>query len=237
MFRSLAAVAALLVVVGCGPADQMTAAGRCTADAQCPVGTSCDAKLGVCVSGGSASSTPVAKPLPNEYGKYCENDSHCAGVAGTTCTMSQCIFPCANGAQCPGGTTCGGQGYPGCFQNCASSAECKNESMCGVMNPGYGNAAFQACYPKFPSDLGGTCKDDLGCGEDFKCVVTSTRPNGYCTKTCTASSDCWGGICVVSGSNTSGICSPKCDSPGSQSTCVPGTTCRSLSGSSYGYCF
>jgi hypothetical protein len=232
MFRSLAAVAVLFVVVGCGPADQASA-GRCTADAQCPVGASCDTKLGVCVTGTAQSST---KPLPANYGKYCENDSHCAGIAGTTCNYNECTYSCANGATCPAGTTCGGSSFPGCFQDCAQSSECKNDSVCGVMKPSNG-AAFSACAPRYPSDLGGPCEDDLGCGEDFKCVVTTSRPNGYCTKSCTANSDCWGGLCVVVGSNTSGVCAPKCDSPGTMSTCAPASVCRPLNSASYGYCF
>lgn len=236
MLRLLAALAVSFVVVGCGPAgsvDQLSNAGRCTADAQCPVGTSCDAKLGVCAAGTSS----TAKPLASNYGKYCERDSHCADIPGTTCNSYQCTNSCANGAQCPSGTTCGGPSYPGCFQNCSSSSECKNDSMCGVMKPSSG-PEFSACFPKWPSDTGGTCKDNLGC-DDSNICLKSVHPNGYCSKVCVTASDCsLGDLCVrMKASDADGLCVPKCTSPGSQSTCVPGTSCKALSSVSYGFCF
>jgi hypothetical protein len=127
MFRSLFAALVVSFVAGCGPADSV--AGRCTADAQCPVGASCDETIGVCVVGGSSSQTggvnqSQPKSLPANYGHYCNTDAQCGDVAGTSCRYNECTFNCANGAICPSGTVCtGATGSFACMQDCSSTTE------------------------------------------------------------------------------------------------------------------
>lgn len=240
MFRSLFAALVVSLVAGCGPADSV--AGRCTADAQCPVGASCDETIGVCVVGtsatqGASGSSQTNAALPSGYGRYCETNAECGDVAGTQCIFNECIKRCSNDATCSSGTVCGGNnGTFGCFQQCSNSP-CLNSGACAPAPSGPAEGQF-ICYPKIPASLGGKCSTSGDCRSELSCMKNSTHPEGYCSKACTTNADCYNGFdaCIVVAGTTSGICMPKC-APSGAGMCREGTTCSPVSGTSYGVCY
>lgn len=244
MFRSLFAALVVAFVVGCGPADSVST-GRCTADAQCPVGASCDETIGVCVAGGSTSSgtqtTGVNQSQPNAlpsgYGRYCESNAECSGVAGTSCLFNACVKSCSSAGTCDAGTACAGNnGTFGCFQSCAMNP-CLNGGTCSPAPTGPAMGE-RICVPKAPASLSGKCSKDSDCRAELRCTINAKHPEGYCSMGCSTDADCYNGFdaCIVPAGSTSGMCMPKCGfSP--NATCREGTTCTAVGNASFSVCY
>lgn len=245
MNRVLSAVSSLVVVVlsSCGGG-----AGRCTADSQCPVGSSCDETVGVCVMPGSGSSNGGGSGatgggsggnpsmISASYGKGCASSSDCASAPGTTChsEIKECLSSCANGAKCPTGAECVGNGYDVCVRTCDSHGDCAADNFCNVSS----SIASKACQLKKDKwSLGRECGNDSECEDNAFCVKKNGQAQGVCTKVCAGSDECGiGQECVITGSSGASACFNTCYAVGQQATCTNGFTCRALSGVSYGWC-
>lgn len=243
MNRVLFAVSSLVVVVlsSCGGG-----AGRCTADSQCPVGSSCDETVGVCVMPGGGSSNGGGSGatgggsggnpsmISANYARTCAANTECADVPGTTCTkefdLNQCLSSCADGKSCPVGSKCITNNNANiCIRDCESHSDCSTEQFCN---------ASKICSPRYDKwSLGRDCSSDNDCEDNAFCVKKTGQSQGVCTKTCADSSECAGGQeCVITGSSGASACFDTCYAVGQQASCTNGFTCRALSGVSYGWC-
>lgn len=234
MNRFLVAVSSLVVVVlsSCG------GMGRCTADSQCPVGASCDETVGVCVTpggggstgGGSGATGGNPSMISASYGKACTTSSDCSSTPGTTChaQAKQCLSSCANGAKCPTGAECVGNGYDVCVRMCETHSDCASTQYCG---------SSDMCVDKYEKwSLGRSCGSDNDCESNAFCTKKTGQSKGVCTKACNDSNECHGGQECVIGSTGASACFNICYSVGQQSICTNGFTCRALSGVDYGWC-
>lgn len=229
----------VLSVFGVAILSSCGAAGRCTANAQCPVGTSCDETVGVCVSsgaGGGGGGGTGSSRIDANYGKACSGVSDCAALPGTSCSSraNQCLNSCAGNAQCPAGSECARDADNLCLRTCTSHSDCSSEQYCGTSSI----VASKICFTKTPGwSLGGSCARDGDCETGAFCVVTQSHPDGVCTKTCNGSSDCpRATVCVGSSGSSSSFCFEPCYNPGRQDVCRAGFTCRPLQGSTSGFC-
>lgn len=222
--------------------------GRCTADSQCPVGSSCDSTIGVCVtpgggssSGGGSGSTDGGSGgnpsmISADYGKSCTGSNSCSSLPGTSCVEGpdQCLSSCAGGAKCPVGSECFAYDMNICVRTCASNADCSSEQYCSVST----YSASKVCYTKKDKwSLGRECGSDNDCESSAFCVKKNGQTKGVCTKVCDSKSECGlGQECIVTGSSGASACFDVCFAVGQQSHCINGFSCRALSGVDYGWC-
>lgn len=245
MNRVLSAVSSLVVVVlsSCGGG-----AGRCTADSQCPVGSSCDETVGVCVMPGSGSSNGGGSGatgggsggnpsmISADYGKSCTSDSNCSSVPGTTCTpnVNQCLATCANGQACPIGSECVDDvNVNRCVRTCSTHSDCSSEQYCNESS----YISSKVCLTKVEKwSLGKDCTSDSDCESSAFCVKKTGQSTGVCTKDCQRVTDCAEGQECVGLSGDPAFCFDFCFGIGQTSTCRNGMSCRAINGVSYGFC-
>jgi Cys-rich repeat protein len=183
------------------PGDPRGCVPGCTSDADCPVGSTCDA--GVC--------TPTG----------CTDDTECP--FGMFCDAGTCTTGCTDDTQCPGGFcnagVCGvctdNRQCPGGFCNAGICGGCTDDTQCpgGFCNAGIcgGCTSDWQCPGGFCNE--GTCG---GCTSDWQC------PGGFCDAGtcggCTSDWQCPGGFC---NEGTCGGCTSDSQCPGG--TCNAGT--------------
>lgn len=211
----------------CSAAHQCSA---CTADAQCPGGTTSPPSglcvLGLCKTGNCHVNADCAAI----NGGFCSANSciPCAqntdcGASGFVCTAGTCApGNCAQESDCPSGQLCSASHY--CVA-CTGNAQCGQNRVCsaGLCKPG--NCATTAdCAASFPGEvcnpLNLTCSL---CTADSQCAVGNICISGKCTAgNCHSAADCAGGKQLC---NTTSHQCYGCDSTTLTGGCPAGNVC------------
>ena len=205
---ALAAMGLALALAGCSgssntckktsdcPSGQIcTSAGTCSADkcagVTCNGHQTCDATSGKC-TGTCCQAGDCADPRTQCDETACQS-------GGNACVQKQCDPACQTGFTCNPVAN-----PPTCEATCLTQGCPNPNEMC--------NAQTGACEvrPPVAGEVGSNCTSTADCnpngGSNFTCF--SSVPGGYCSKTCSADTDCpQGAFC---GSN--GICIDACDS-------------------------
>ncbi|MGV3623223.1 MAG: hypothetical protein ACO1OB_20555 [Archangium sp.] len=193
---------------------QLCASGRCIKDPDASV---------ILDDGGmmivDAGTPDSGMPACGARGERCCTGNAC--FFGLSCDRGTCQTPT------PDAGACGNVGEPCCINNVCTAAN----SSC----------AAGICQAQMVPDAGQTLKmTGEACTTDTQCVdgacLTVRFDNGYCTKGCTTSGDCFGGS--QCGSNPSGVgparvCLKNCTSPNtSPGGCRTGYVCEPNAGTS-----
>lgn len=187
----------------------------------------------------SGSNPPKDQPASNS-GAACSSDSQCSGT-GAFCVEKApngaCTRECTTNAQCGPNGTCTnyGSGESFCNVSCPFPG---GQSTCraGYTCFGYSNASGGFCDPTPKAPVGAACTADSQCGTAACGTSAMGWVNGYCTKSCTDTSECGaGGTCTDFGQGVA-LCMANCASPGTQSTCRSGYSCRAFQGTTTGFC-
>lgn len=263
MIRASALISVLLLAAACGtsaPVKCTTAncSGCCSEAGECLGPTkqspqSCGREGGacrvclpqqLCASGGCVTNPDASIPFEDAGAVEPEVDAgrpdaavQC-GTEGQPCCASQtCYAPlaCQRGlCQTPGAVTdagaCGRVGQQCCAnQTCTEAGTSCNGTTCFALTPDGGVDAGPA-----QKALGEACSVDRDC-RDGVCLVLGFT-GGYCTKGCTAATDCNSGSqCAVntSGSGPAKICFKQCPTGGqAPGGCRTGYVCEANAGTS-----
>jgi hypothetical protein len=209
--------------IGCSSAsspgsfgEDAGASGECSKDSDCKGSRIC--KSGACVdipvdSGAPAKDTGTPPPDCAEPGETC---------TGTTC--------CQASTKAPKGAICASNDNV-CHAKCASNSECVSGCCATVTGETYGACADKSFCPA--GGIGDGCADASSC----KSGLCAGGTDGWCTRTCTYSTDCYGdyatknkyghyNYCVKTTSGSNG-CFPSCTTDADCSW-YPGMHCASV---------
>lgn len=187
--------------------------------------------------GGGCVNTTISPAHCGGCGRACAlgqscNNGTCATIAGCTAPQVMCTSGCADVSS--DAANCGR-----CGAACGSGQTCVNG---GCVNGSTGRDAGTAPVDTGPApvDAGGgggpvidpTRGPGAACTSDANCAGATCIPpqsgwaGGYCSTTCTRSTQCGAGVCVATGATT-GICLSVCRTNAdcrSGYFCQPGTT-------------
>ncbi len=216
---ALAAMGLALALAGCSgssdtckktsdcPTGQVcTSAGTCSADkcasVTCPGHQTCDASTGAC-TGTCCQAGDCTDPRT-------ECDQQACAAGQTACVQKQCSPACQTGFVCNQTTS------PASCEAACLTQGCPNANE--VCNAQTGSCDVR---PPVAGEVGSNCASTADCnptgGSNFTCFTSV--PGGYCSKQCSADTDCpQGAFC---GSN--GICIDACDS--NLGDCLRGQQC------------
>lgn len=243
-----------LTVFSCGPAEEVlcgpdTCSGCCTGDNKC-IGRDHQGYQ-ACGTGGKI----CIACLPDET---CSGAGTCvkdpdAGQPHGDCDPATCQGSCIDGACVPTGEmdagSCGGKDAP-----CCSGGKCFLGLSCvagvcqvGGDSPDAGmNSGTDAGMDAGTPDAGTVKKAPVGsaCTANSQCTTGECRilgfPNGYCTKSCSANSDCPSGSrCGADPNDSSGtskVCLEACAPAGSAASCRTDYVCDQHNVSGGGGC-
>lgn len=119
-----------------------------------------------------------------------------------------CALECSSASPCKReGYYCSNDVLGVCVPSCKKNADCRDGSYCNDI----GECA------KTPSDLGGSCANDLECKDDMNMWCLTYFRDGYCTSNCSGNDDSLcpdKGQCVTrrSGGGNMDICLASCSS-------------------------
>lgn len=215
----------LLSLAACGGSNHSYPA--CISGAGCDNPRSCSVYYGYC---GSQQSSFVA-------GAACGADADCSdGFCADNWPGGACVKSCTSGAQCGAAGICinfdSGRN-PLCVEECTPGTNtCRPGYSCVKVSNGSEGYCSPTQQPA-KAKIGDACSVSSQCATG----VCAAWPDGYCSKACTATSECGtGNICVREAINGITACLVRCAAPDSQSTCRPGYTCIGLVGETYGVC-
>lgn len=157
--------------------SDMSAPVPCVANSDCPGGSVCLLREGVC--------GPAVGP--GGPGSLCDADTQCQSGA---CIDGRCAAPCNDDAHCPSSLTCEQTTVDGATvgicvgqpQPCTSSGDCPSGELCVVDRSG-GQLVMTCGGPVGGGDLGSTCQADANCAQNL-CL------GGVCTLPCARVIDC-----------------------------------------------
>ena len=209
-------------------------------------------------SGSTIGATGVGG-LAGNYGRACSlATDRCSEVPGARCEdlgglqgVCTTYVVEGGGGSCPAATIAANGTWGPCVRLCGADGSCPTSTTCFTVTAGPGvkvPAGTRVCVPQTGSTgstgsgssslspIGGACTNDGQCQGSAWCATN--LPGGSCTMVCTSNpSVCSSSsVCVGSSSTTNSFCFARCASPGSQSTCRTGYSCRALTGRTYGAC-
>ncbi len=192
---------------------------KCTADANCSVGSTCQEFNGVkqCWPEAGKDCTNFRPCTPDSL-KTCGGDANCADSADQRCDVGQgkCVARvnvCSNALICEGRSRT-------CQPKCNTDADClivRSDLAC----------ISHSCQPL------GVCQTDLDCPANKICSLplVGSAP-GECVPFCSSRYDCpLGQICLTLNGRTS--CQPKCLA---NDDCPPDQHCQKAAGDNLGLC-
>ena len=212
---------------GC-PAGQSCTDGRCVAGAGGTggAGATCDG----CTSDSDCSGSCLRYPDDLGYcGDVCSSDADCGGSNEVCQSVSDGTTRCIRRRAADGSATCSidagtaptGPGpAPG---ECTSSRDCEDSERCD---------AEGTCIPvETAGAVGDACGTNTDCASGL-CAVDSSRDQSFCTRICTAHSECPGGYACEAVGGDMSACTPT--GGGGTGTGLAGDEARLASGVSGG---
>lgn len=191
----------------------------------------------------------VGSSAGGSAGAACAENFDCSGslVCVTEWPAGYCSMRCTRTSECGATGVCVTEGANSfCMANCASpgtQSTCRDGYSCFALSGRSGGF----CAPVVDNSGagggggggGGPVKAPIGaaCGTSSSCTsaacYTNGWPGGYCSRTCSANSECGSGAVCLSGIDS---CVALCPSPGSRSTCRTGYECVGLKNRTDGFC-
>ena len=238
--------AMVLASWGCGSEEEVTAQNAsCTRDADCTVGTICQASTQTCIvapcyTGGeyNCQMGQICLETPEQTQGVCSRPecrfpSDCTSKPGTSCIGGQCLaFECTNDEECDDDEYCtAGNQCEAAPTECTVDADCKSPrrvcTAAGTCRPGcttddacpqdrFCDVAQKVCSPGCRDST--QCDGQLDtCGPDHQCVCSPDS--------CTNGTACVGGTCKMIASCDDVTCAmgQYCD-PENNFACTEGCT-------------